>query len=204
MPRTVGVLAVQGDVEEHLASWRQCLTATDDEVRLVKEPSQLNGLDALSIPGGESTVIGSLAQRTGMLEKVKEAALNGLPILGTCAGMIFLSKRSSDSVVHDKTQPILGILDIEVERNYFGRQPQSFERDLEIQVLGPKPYHAVFIRAPIVKKIGPQVESLAQTEEGIVAVRQGNLLATSFHPELSGDLRLHRYFLEHIAGLSMG
>lgn len=171
------------------------------DVVIVKQPNQLEGLTAISIPGGESTVIGGLAENSKLLEKLKEGVLNGLPALGTCAGMILLSKKSRDSVVGEKKQPLLGVLDVDVERNHFGRQPDSFERDLSIPVLGEKPYRGVFIRAPIIKQVGQGVEVLAKIEEGIVAVRQANIVATSFHPELSDDPRLHVYFLKQVANI---
>lgn len=201
MAAKVGVLGLQGDVEEHVEAWRRVL-AGRGEVITVKSSEQLQGLDLISIPGGESTVIGGLADRTGVLGSLKEAILNGLPVLGTCAGMILLSKQSSDSVVRDKSQPLLGVLDVEVERNHFGRQPQSFEREIEVPALGREPYKAVFIRAPIVKKTGSGVQKLAETEEGVVAVRQGKLVGTSFHPELSPDARFYTYFLEDVCGIS--
>lgn len=190
-------------MEEHVEAWRTAanVLGIDAEVVVVKGEGQLEGLAALSIPGGESTVIGGLADRSKLLEKLKENILGGLPVLGTCAGMILLSKRSRDSVVGEKRQPLLGVLDVDVERNHFGRQPDSFEMDLKIPVLGEKPYRAVFIRAPIIRQVGPGVEVLARIEEGIVAVRQANVVATAFHPELSGDPRFHVYFLKQVAGL---
>lgn len=194
---------MQGDVEEHVEAWRRAahVLGLEAEVVLVKDPGQLEGLSALSIPGGESTVIGGLSERSRLLEKLKESVLGGLPVLGTCAGMILLSKRSRDSVVGEKKQPLLGVLDVDVERNHFGRQPDSFEVDLAIPVLGEKPFRAVFIRAPIIKQVGPGVEVLARMEEGVVAVRQANIVATAFHPELSDDPRFHVFFLKQVAGL---
>ncbi|PSO06069.1 pyridoxal 5'-phosphate synthase glutaminase subunit PdxT [Candidatus Marsarchaeota G2 archaeon BE_D] len=203
MKLRLGVLGLQGDVEEHVEAWERAadVLGMQADVVIVKQPNQLEGLTAISIPGGESTVIGGLAENSKLLEKLKEGVLNGLPALGTCAGMILLSKKSRDSVVGEKKQPLLGVLDVDVERNHFGRQPDSFERDLSIPVLGEKPYRGVFIRAPIIKQVGQGVEVLAKIEEGIVAVRQANIVATSFHPELSDDPRLHVYFLKQVANI---
>jgi 5'-phosphate synthase pdxT subunit len=197
----IGVLGLQGDIEEHIEAWSKASNdeGFEAEVSVVKHAGQLTGLKALSVPGGESTVMGSLAERTKLLQAVKESILDGLPVFGTCAGMILLSKHSKDSTVTEKQQPLLGVLDVEVERNHFGRQPDSFETFIKIDVLGAEPYKAVFIRAPVVKRSGPTVKALAELEDGIVAVRQGNILATAFHPELSSDTRLHRYFLRQVA-----
>ncbi len=186
-----------------MEAWKQAtdVLGVEANVVIVKTPSQIEGLTAISVPGGESTVIGGLADNSKVLAKLKESVLNGLPVLGTCAGMILLSKKSRDSVVGEKNQPLLGVLDVDVERNHFGRQPDSFERDLSIPQLGEKPFRGVFIRAPIIRQVGPGVEVLARIEEGIVAVRQANVLATSFHPELTGDPRLHVYFLKQVAGV---
>ncbi|MEM0121339.1 MAG: pyridoxal 5'-phosphate synthase glutaminase subunit PdxT [Thermoprotei archaeon] len=203
MKLRLGVLGLQGDVEEHIEAWEKAadVLGVQADIVVVKRPSEMDGLTAISVPGGESTVIGGLAENSKLLDKLKEGVLNGLPTLGTCAGMILLSKKSRDSVVGEKSQPLLGVLDVEVERNHFGRQPDSFERDLTIPVLGEKPYRGVFIRAPIIKQVGQGVEVLAETEEGIVAVRQANMVATAFHPELSGDPRLHVYFLKQVANV---
>lgn len=203
MSAKIGVLGLQGDIEEHVEAWSKATKEEgfQAEISVVKRADQLTGLKALSVPGGESTVMGSLADRTKLLQAVKEAVLGGLPVLGTCAGMILLSKHSKDSTVTEKQQPLLGVLDVEVERNHFGRQPDSFETFIKIDVLGAEPYKTVFIRAPVVKRSGPAVMSLAELGDEIVAVRQGNILATAFHPELSGDARLHRYFLREVAAV---
>ncbi len=161
------------------------------EVRL---PEHLEGLNGLIIPGGESTTMGLLAQKWGLLEPLRAFARSGRPIWGTCAGMILLAKEVVDGV---PGQPILGLMDITVRRNAFGRQVDSFEADLAIPVLGDPPFHAVFIRAPVIEQVGSGVEVLAALEDGTaVAVQQGNLLATAFHPELTRDDRFHRYFLK--------
>lgn len=187
----IGVLGLQGDYLEHLHALRR-LSVEAVDVRL---PQHLEGIDGLIIPGGESTTIGALAERYGLLEPLRRMAAAGRPIWGTCAGMIFLAKDVG------RPQPTLGLMDIRVRRNAFGRQIDSFEVDLEVPALArvgdPRPFHAVFIRAPLIEAVGPGVEILARLEDGtIVAAQQGGLLATAFHPELTEDLRFHRYFLE--------
>ncbi len=185
----VGVLALQGAFIEH-ENVLVRLGVRPVEVRL---PEHLEGLDGLIIPGGESTTMGLLAQKWGLLEPLRAFARSGRPVWGTCAGMILLAKEVVDGV---PGQPILGLMDITVRRNAFGRQVDSFEADLEIPALGAPPFHAVFIRAPVIEQVAPGVEVLASLEDGTaVAVQQGHLLATAFHPELTGDVRFHRYFL---------
>jgi pyridoxal 5'-phosphate synthase pdxT subunit len=187
----VGVLALQGDFAEHLAMVER-LGATGRAVRL---PAELEGLDALIMPGGESTTIGKLAAAYGLVEPLRAMILSGKPVWGTCAGMIFMARDVG------REQPLLGGMDMVVERNAFGRQVDSFEIDLNCPVLGAKPFRAVFIRAPVIRTVGPGVEILARLPDGrIVAARQGNLLATAFHPELTGDDRWHRYFLSMAEG----
>lgn len=197
MARRVGVLAVQGDVEEHIKAVERALEEEKEEgeVILVKTPNHVDSIDSIVLPGGESTAIGSLSMLNGTLSRLGSRLKEGLPALGTCAGLILLSKKSRDRVLGTTNQPLLGVLDVEVNRNAFGRQSESFETDIVIPKIGEKPYHAVFIRAPVITSVGSEVEVLARTEEGVVAVQQGNIIATSFHPELSGDSRLHRYFL---------
>lgn len=186
----VGVLALQGAFIEHEKKLR-ALGAETVEVRL---PSDLEGLDGLIMPGGESTTIGKLAVEYGLIEPLRQFA-QAKPTWGTCAGMIFLAK----DIGIDR-QPILGLMDITVNRNAFGRQVDSFEVDLPISVLGDEPFHAVFIRAPVVTGVGQGVEVLAQLEDGrVVAAQSGHLLATAFHPELTADNRFHQYFLNFIA-----
>ncbi len=181
----IGVLALQGAFIEHIKMLCQ-LGAQTAEVRL---PNQLEGLDGLIIPGGESTTIGKLATSYGLIEPLRRFT-RSRPTWGTCAGMIFLAK---DIGIDE--QPILASMDIRVDRNAFGRQIDSFETDLVIAGLKGKPFHAVFIRAPVVTAAADAVKALARLEDGrIVAARQEHLLATAFHPELTGDLRLHSYF----------
>ncbi len=186
----IGVLALQGDFAEHIAMLK-CLKVEAFEVRL---PEHLNGLDGLIIPGGESTTIGKLAVAYKLIEPLKVFGQRHA-IWGTCAGAIFLSKDAH------RQQPLLGLMDIKVERNAFGRQVDSFEADLDVpelkQATGTKePYHAIFIRAPIIESVSGDAKVLASVADGrIVAAQQGHLLATSFHPELTDDTRFHEYFL---------
>jgi 5'-phosphate synthase pdxT subunit len=190
----IGVLALQGDFAEHIATLRRL---GDDAVE-VRLPYQLEGLDGLIIPGGESTTIGKLAVDFGLMEPLMEFG-ESHAIWGTCAGAIFLSK---DARRH---QPLLGLMDITVERNAFGRQVDSFEAPVRIDGIEGGTFHAVFIRAPWVERVGTGVTVLGRVAAGaaagrIVAVRQRNLLATAFHPELTGDLRVHRFFVEMARG----
>ena len=180
----IGVLAVQGAVREHVDAVRD-VGGDPVEVRL---PRDLVDLDALILPGGESTTMRKLIDDYGLREPIGAMARAGSPMLGTCAGMILLAERIADG-----DEPVFGLLDITVRRNGYGRQLDSFEADLEVPVLGDEPLHGVFIRAPQVAEVGPRAEVLAHDPDGQpVAVRQGRLLATSFHPELTGDRRLHR------------
>jgi len=186
----VGVLALQGAVREHLAAIRD-VGAEAVEVRL---PRDLVGLDALILPGGESTTMRKLIDAYGLREPILSLARSGAPLLGTCAGMILLADRFADG-----EETVFALLDLEVRRNGYGRQLDSFEADLDVPVLGGEPLHAVFIRAPLVSRVGPKVEVLARDADGApVAVRQGRVLATAFHPELTGDRRLHRLLVEMI------
>lgn len=186
----IGVLALQGAFREHSNTLRK-LGAETVEVRL---PKQLANLDGLIIPGGESTTIGKLATAFGLIDPLRDFAQTH-PTWGTCAGMIFLAKE-----IGIDRQPILGVMDITVNRNAFGRQVDSFEVDLSIPILGDMPFHAVFIRAPLVTAVGTAVDVLATLADGgIVAVQQGHLLATAFHPELTADTRLHEYFLAQVS-----
>lgn len=190
---TVGVLALQGAFIEHIAVLRK-LGLETREVRL---PEQLDGLDGLIIPGGESTTIGKLLVAYNLLDKMRALAETGLPIFGTCAGMIVLAK----DTVQGYEQPLLNLMDIVVHRNGFGRQIDSFEADLRIPVLGDDPFRGIFIRAPYIEKAGENVDILGSMPDGrIVCAQQGNLLVSAFHPELTNDPRLHEYFLEKVRG----
>ncbi len=187
----IGVLALQGDFAEH----QSVLSSLGADVIQVRLPGHLSGLSGLIIPGGESTTIGKLAEDYGLIEPLRQFGREH-GIWGTCAGAILLSKDVG------RKQPLLGLMDITIARNAFGRQVDSFEVDLNVPCLlevdpVDRPYHTVFIRAPIIESVGKDVEILSRLEDGrIVAARQGHLLATSFHPELTGDDRFHRYFME--------
>lgn len=187
----IGVLALQGDFAEHIAALHRL--ATDGrEVRL---PEHLEGLDGLIIPGGESTTIARLMDVYDIREPLKRKVQEGMGVWGTCAGMILLARK----LVEDRPQP-LGLMDIEVHRNAYGRQVDSFETDIPIAALGKEPFHCIFIRAPKIKQIGPGVKVLGKlAEAGVVATQQGKLLATAFHPELTMDTRLHEHFLRMVA-----
>lgn len=188
MSSKVGVLALQGAFSEHAA----CLAAAGSEVSEIRLAADLARVDGLIIPGGESTSISLLMLEYGLFDPLRELALSGFPIWGTCAGLIMLSRLSNGS--YPKT---LGVLDLRVDRNAYGRQIDSFESELDVPVLGSKPFRGIFIRAPKITSVGPDIEILCQQpENGPVAARQGNLLVCSFHPELSGDLRFHVYFLD--------
>ena len=180
----IGVLALQGAFREHLDT----LAAIGVEGVRVREPADLDGLSGLILPGGESTTMRQLIERWGLRQPILDFAETGAPVFGTCAGMIVLSRE-----IVGGEEPILPLLDVTVERNAFGRQLESFEADLAVDVLGGTPVHAVFIRAPVIERTGPGVDVLARLEDGrIVAVRERNIVATSFHPELAGETRFHR------------
>jgi 5'-phosphate synthase pdxT subunit len=184
----IGVLAVQGAFEEHLG----CLDRLKADASLVRLPEDVGGLNGLVIPGGESTTMARLMRDYGLTTPLRKLIRSGFPVMGTCAGMIVLSHK-----ITDVGAPTLDVMDMKVHRNGFGRQIDSFEVDLSIPVIGKKPFHGVFIRAPFIESIGPGVEVLARLADGTaVAARQGNMLALSFHPELTDDLRLHAYFLD--------
>ena len=184
----IGVLALQGDFIEHIAF----LDKLGAKAIPIRKPDELKGLSGLILPGGESTTILNLMHSFNLLQPLKELAQAGLPVMGTCAGMVLMAKKVSNSGMDT-----LALMDIEVKRNAFGRQLDSFETELDMPDLGREPFPAVFIRAPLIENTSPQVEIFGKLNSGVVvAVRQGNLLALAFHPELSSDTRLHRYFLE--------
>jgi 5'-phosphate synthase pdxT subunit len=188
----VGVLALQGDFREHLA----VLNDLGADAVPVKRPEELASVAGLVIPGGESSVMDKLSRMFGLAEPLRAAVASGLPVYGTCAGLIMLSNTVLDSI---SGQESIGGLDIVVRRNAFGSQLDSFETDLDIPVLGETPMHAVFIRAPVVESVALGVTVLAALGDGrVVAVEQGSLLGTSFHPEMTGDTRFHEYFLDKV------
>lgn len=188
MLKKIGVLALQGAFKEHIHILHT-LEVEADEIRL---PSQLDNIQGLILPGGESTTMGKLMTDFELIYKIKELGNKGLPIMGTCAGMIMLAKK-----INGGSNNPVSIMDIEVDRNAFGRQVDSFEIDIDIPVIGKKPFHAIFIRAPKLKEMGPGVKVLARLPDSTpVAVQQNKLLALSFHPELTPDYRLHKYFLK--------
>ncbi len=187
----IGVLAAQGAYIEHIHALNKIKVETS-EVRL---PQDLDNLDGLIIPGGESTTITKLMLAYDLSHRIKELVERGLPVMGTCAGMIVLAKK----VIDGNGVQSLNLIDITVRRNAFGRQANSFETDLKIEVLGEKPFHSIFIRAPLIESISDNVEILARLDNGtIVAARQNNKMVLSFHPELTDDLRIHQYFIDLI------
>jgi len=196
----IGVLALQGDVEENIKAATYALAEMNQKGKVisVRYPDEIMKIDGLIIPGGESTVMGLLiAIKNGLLDSINKVLQKRLPIIGTCAGMIVLAKQSYDRVVGNKKQLLLGALDIEIERNSFGRQYDSFESTLEISGIG-NDFKGIFIRAPTVISTGSHVQILSKFDGKIVAVQQENIIGTSFHPELSGDNRMHRLFIELI------
>ena len=198
---TIGVLGVQGDIEENIAATKDTLKhmRVKGSVESVRYSEEIEKVDSLIIPGGESGVISLLvAIQGGAFQTVKRLVSNGMPVMGTCAGMIILSKHAYDRVVGETKQQLMGNLDIVVERNAFGRQNDSFEADLEISTLGKNTFRGIFIRSPIVREVGDRVDKIAEFNNKIVAVKQKNIFGTSFHPELSGDDRLHRQFIKTV------
>ena len=200
----IGILAVQGDVTENFLATMASMSelGIDGTVVQVKTIEQISELDGLIIPGGESTVIGQMSLVNGGLKKIKEKIESGMPVFGICAGMIFLSKNSKDKVVGKVEQPLLDVLDVKIERNSFGRQKDSFEAKISMESVGISSFNGVFIRAPSVSETGSDVEILAKFNEKIVAVKQGNILATAFHPELTRDISLHKSFVKLVDNLS--
>jgi 5'-phosphate synthase pdxT subunit len=197
MSLTIGVLSIQGDVYENVLSTKAAIDelGIDAKAVEVKTPDEISSLDGLIIPGGESTTIGHLSLSNGSLEVLKEKIDNGMPVLGICAGMIMLSKTASDRVIGKTDQPLLNILDIKLERNSFGRQKQSFEANVSLDSINIPKFNGVFIRAPSVSEVGSDVEILAKFNEKIVAVKKGNVIGMSFHPELTHDVSMHKYFV---------
>jgi len=185
----IGVLALQGDFEAHL----KMLAELGVEAKAIRLPRQIEDLDVIIIPGGESTTIGKLMVLYGFDKVLQQKVREGFPIWGTCAGLILLARETDNALAG---QPLLASMHIRVRRNAFGSQRESFETDLSVPVLGEAPFHAFFIRGPVIEEVGPEVEILATLDDGtIVAVREGTLLGTAFHPEVAGDPRFHHYFL---------
>ena len=196
----IGILALQGDVAENLMSTMEAMNelGIDGSVSQVKTPDQISALDGLIIPGGESTMMGQLSITNGAMNSLKEKIESGMPVFGICAGMILLAKNSKDRVLGATEQPLLDALDVEIERNSFGRQKDSFEAEISLEPIDIPSFQGVFIRAPAVLRTGSGVETLGKFNEKIIAVKQGNILATSFHPELTRDVSLHKQFVKMV------
>ena len=197
MSLTLGVLSIQGDVLENIIAVKDAIDALgiDGTVTSVKTPDEISKVDGLIIPGGESTTIGRLSVANGALKILKEKIEQGMPVLGICAGMVMLSKNAQDKVVGKIDQPLLDILDIKLERNSFGRQKQSFESDISLNSIGIPSFNGVFIRAPSISDVGSDIEILSKFNEKIVAVKKNNIIGVAFHPELTNDISLHKYFV---------
>lgn len=191
----VGVLALQGDTREHLAA----LTEAGAQASTVRRRSELDAVDALVIPGGESTTMSLLLREFDLLEPLRQRLADGMPAYGSCAGMILLAAEILDAGAPGREAEALGAIDMTVRRNAFGRQVDSFEGDIDVVGL-TEPVRAVFIRAPWVERVGPEVEVLARAGDHVVAVRQGPVLATAFHPEMTGDRRVHKLFVDMVTG----
>jgi pyridoxal 5'-phosphate synthase pdxT subunit len=195
----IGVLGIQGDIEENILSISEALKNLNLQgtVESVRYSESIAELDGLILPGGESTVIGNLLSIQGnIFQTIKKKITEGMPVLGTCAGLIMLSKRTYDKVVGETKQNLFGVLDVVIERNAFGRQHESFEVDLDIPILGKELFRGIFIRSPIINNVGESVNILTKLNDKIVAVKQNNIIGTSFHPELSADRRLHELFIK--------
>jgi 5'-phosphate synthase pdxT subunit len=197
---TIGVLGLQGDIEENVAATSQALQELhiNGSVNIVRYPDELEKIDGLILPGGESTVQSTLAAIQRSMPVIKKRISEGMPVLGTCAGMIMLSKRAYDRIIGDTKQKLLGNLDIVIERNAFGRQNDSFEADLSLAILGKVPFKGVFIRAPAVSEVGKDVEVIGKLNNRIIAVKHKNIIGTAFHPELSGDSRMHKHLINMV------
>lgn len=197
MTLKLGVLAIQGDVAENISSLKNSVTELNQDatVNVVKTPEEISQLDGLIIPGGESTTIGQLSLVNGSLKEIKQKVESGMPVLGICAGMVLLANNASDKVIGKTEQPLFGFLDINLERNSFGRQRESFEANISMDSIGISNYNGVFIRAPTITTASNDIEVLAKFNEKIVAIKKGNIIGTSFHPELTEDLAIHKYFV---------
>ena len=200
MSFTVGILSIQGDINENILSTKialkeSSLAGTAIHVKTIEDISKIDGL---IIPGGESTTIGQLSLVNSSLKAIREKIEQGMPVLGICAGMIMLSKTVNDHVIGKTDQPLLDLLDIKLERNSFGRQKESFEADISMSSIGIPKFNGIFIRAPSVSSVGPGVDILAKFNEKIIAVKKDNMIGVAFHPELTNDISLHKYFVQLI------
>jgi len=197
MSLNVGVLSIQGDVHENLISAQTAIDelGIDGKVTAVRTPEEISELDGLIIPGGESTTMGQLSLVNGSMKILKEKIENGMPVLGICAGMIMLSNNASDRIVGKTDQPLLDILNIKLERNSFGRQKESFESDISMDSIGIPKFNVEFISAPSVYEQGSDVQVISKFNDRRVAVKKGNIIGTAFHPELTEDTALHKYFI---------
>ena len=197
MSLNFGVLSIQGDVLENILSVKAAIDALDIDGTVVgvRTPDEISIVDGLVIPGGESTTIGQLSMVNGSLTVLKDKIEQGMPVLGICAGMIMLSKTVQDKVVGKIDQPLLDILDIKLERNSFGRQRESFESDISLNSIGIPSFNGVFIRAPSISDVGSDVEVLSKFNEKIIAVKKNNIIGVAFHPELTSDISVHKYFV---------
>lgn len=200
MSINIGVLGLQGDVAENIIATRTAMSnlGIKGMVRQVKTPDEISALDGLIIPGGESTMMGQMSLVNGALKVIKEKIQSGMPVFGICAGLILLSKNAKDRIVGKMDQPLLNLLDVRVERNAFGRQKDSFEAEISAQPIGIQKTKGVFIRAPSIEDMGKDVQIVSKFNEKVVAVKQGNILATSFHPELTHDVSIHKHFVSMI------
>ena len=203
MSLNVGILSIQGDVQENFLSTKAAFDelGLDGNITSVKTPDEISKLDGLIIPGGESTTIGQLSLVNGALKILNEKIENGMPVLGICAGMIMLSKTADDRVVGKTDQALLNILDIKLQRNSFGRQQDSFESNISMDSIGIPKFNGIFIRAPSVSDVGSDIEILSKFNEQIIAVKKGNVIGTAFHPELTTDISLHKYFVNLVNSL---
>jgi len=200
MSAKIGILAIQGDVIENVSSLVASIADLNETatVHVVKTPEEISQMDGLVIPGGESTTIGQMSLVNGALKEVKSKVESGMPVLGICAGMVLLANNASDKVVGKTEQPLFDFLDVTLERNSFGRQKQSFEANVSMDSIGISNYNGVFIRAPAISSAG-DVEVLAKLDDKVVAIKKGNIIGTSFHPELTEDLAVHKYFVKLVS-----
>ncbi|WP_428325785.1 pyridoxal 5'-phosphate synthase glutaminase subunit PdxT [Nitrosopumilus sp.] len=197
MSAKIGILAIQGDVAENVSSLVASIADLNQDatVHIVKTPEEISAMDGLVIPGGESTTIGQLSLVNGSQKVIKQKVESGMPVLGICAGMVLLASNATDRVVGKTEQPLFDFLDIELERNSFGRQRESFEANVSMDSIGISNYNGVFIRAPAISSTSNDIEVLAKLNEKVVAIKKGNIIGTSFHPELTDDLAVHKYFV---------